>query len=150
MYFGHFGTCMLHCYFHISGMFQAYLRMRTDRGGWKGVREEVSRVADEKRRFWYVIPEAQHDSCQAVPMLHTSRVQQWTRRFLGRHKSCHLTRVVSLSKLPKISFSKFVNWELLDIFRGQTFLETFWGRFGEKAFTRIIGNHLGNIVTLNL
>ena len=135
---------MLHRYFHIFGMFQVHLRMGTDRGGWKGVREEDSRVADEKRRFQDVIKEAPtrlvsgyaydgHESCpRSSPMVFRS------------------TRVVSLLKLPQISFSKFVNWELLDNFRGQTGLETLEGRFSEKASIRIIWNHLGNIVTLNL
>ena len=91
-----------------------------------------------------------HDSCHSMPIMDTCRVQEQARWFLARHGSCHLTRVMSLSKLPKISFSKFVNWELLDIFRGQTGLETLEGRFSEKASIRIIWNHLGNIVTLNL
>ena len=150
MHFGHFGTFMLHCYFHIFVMFRCIWGWELIEDGEKVFAKKFQELRMRNGDFKMSSQECVHDSCQAMPKMDTSRVQDWPRRFLSRHESCHLTRVVSLLKLPKISFSKFVNWEFLDTFRGQTGLETLQGRFSEKASIRIIWNHVGNNVTLNL
>ncbi|KAL4573117.1 hypothetical protein LXL04_019912 [Taraxacum kok-saghyz] len=90
--------------------------------------------------FHYKSP--QHDSCQAVPMLDTGRVQ---------HRARRSTRVVSFDtgrvplKTAKNQFFQVRKLGVIGHFSGQTSWEIFWGRFGEKAFTMIIGNHMGNI-----